>query len=159
MPLRIRWAQKEYLSIAFMLLGACGLFQVFYIFVAQYLLSIGNYIVVIIIPIGVTIALFYASAVIFGSYAQVKRRRRIKSQYSKRVLDKVRLRNFFEFPVVRPLIIIFVVFSVIFFPAYFISILWFNNIWSFIIAENAGTIACIITANLIEQRYGKVKRS
>ena len=141
-----------------MLFGACGLFQAFYIFVAQYLFSIGNYIVVILIPIGVTIALFYASTVIFDAYAQVKRRRRIKSQYSKRIIDKIRLRNFFQFPVVRPLLILFVVFSVFFFPAYFVSNLWFNNIWSFIIAENVGTIACIFTANLIEQRYGKVKR-
>ncbi|MFX1395116.1 MAG: hypothetical protein ACFFAH_16305, partial [Promethearchaeota archaeon] len=78
MPLRIRWAQKEYFGVALMLFGGCGLIQLFFIFVAQYFLSIGNYLVVILIPIGATFALFYTSTIIFDSYAQVQRKRKIK---------------------------------------------------------------------------------
>ena len=158
MPLRIRWGQKEYLSIAFMLFGACGLFQVFYIFIAQYFFGIGNYVVVILIPLGVTFALFYASTVIFDSYAQVKRRKKLKQRFAKSIFGKERVKRFLEFPVVRPLLIIFIVFSACFFPSYYISQVYFNTIISFIIAENIGTIVCILVANLIEKVYGRVQR-
>ena len=43
MPIRFRWSSKEYISIAFMLFGACGIFQVLFIFLAQYILGVGNY--------------------------------------------------------------------------------------------------------------------
>jgi len=59
MPIKFRWSTKEYIPIAFMLFGACGLFQVFFIFVAQYFLGVGNHLVVILIPIGATVALFF----------------------------------------------------------------------------------------------------
>ena len=158
MPLRIRWAQKEYFGIALMLFGGCGIIQVFFIFVAQYFLSIGNYLVIILIPTGATFALFYASIVIFDSYAQVQRKRKIKRRFAKKIFDKARFKKYLEFPVVRPLLIIFLIFTPLFFIAYFISNIWFNNIISFIIAENIGTIICILVSNLIEKYYAKVQR-
>ena len=158
MPLRIRWIKREYFGIALMLFGLCGIFQAFYIFIAQYFLSIGNYLVIILIPIGVTFALFYASTIIFDSYSQVQRKRKIKRRFAKRIIDKVKSRKFLEFPVVRPILIIFAIFSVFFFPSYFISNIWFNNIISFIIAENLGTIACIFVANFIEKHYAKIQK-
>ena len=141
-----------------MLFGGCGLFQTLYIFIAQYFLRVGNYLVIILIPVGVTFALFYASTVIFDSYAQVKRRKKIKQQFAKRFLRKVRLERFLNFPVVKPLLFIFIIFSACFFSAYFICIVFFNNLISFIIAENIGTIVCILVANLIEKVYGRVQR-
>ena len=51
MPLRIRWSSKEYMGIALMLLGGCGGVQLLFIAIAQYILSIGNFIVLILIPI------------------------------------------------------------------------------------------------------------
>lgn len=158
MPLKIRWVKREYFGLALMLFGLCAIFQAFYIFIAQYFLSIGNYLVIILIPIGVIFALFYCSIIIFESYAQVKRSRKIKRGFAKRIIEKVRFRKFLQFPVVRPLLIIFAIFSGFFFPSYFISILWFNNIYSFVIAEVLGAIACIFVANIIERHYAKIQR-
>ena len=158
MPLKIRWIKREYFGIALMLFGLCAIFQAFYIFIAQYFLSIGNYLVIILIPIGVIFALFYCSIIIFESYAQVQRSRKIKRGFAKRIIDKVRFRKFLQFPVVRPLLIIFAIFSVFFFPSYFISIIWFNNIYSFVIAEVLGAIACIFVANIMEKHYAKIQR-
>ena len=158
MPLKIRWVKREYFGIALMLFGLCAIFQAFYIFIAQYFLSIGNYLVIILIPIGVIFALFYCSIIIFDSYAQVQRSRKIKRRFAKRIIEKVRFRKVFEVPVVRPILIIFAIFSVFFFPSYFISIIWFNNVYSFLIAEVMGAIACIFVANLIERHYAKIQR-
>jgi len=157
MPLNIRWKQKDYLSIALMLFGACGLFQAGIIFIAQYAFSIGNFLVIILIPIGVTIALFYCSVIIFDSFAQVERRAKIRSQFRKLTENK-RFRKFLLFPIVRPLLIIFSIFMGSFLLSYFISFIYLTNIISFIIAENIATFVCILVSNLIEKSYGKVQR-
>ena len=158
MPLKIRWLKREYSGIALMLFGLCAIFQAFYIFIAQYFLSIGNYIVIIVIPVGVIFALFYCSIIIFESFAQVQRSRKITRRFAKRITEKARLRKALQFPVVRPILIIIAIFSVFFFPSYFISIIWFNNLYSFIIAEFMGAIACIFVANIIERHYAKIQR-
>ena len=158
MPLRIRWAQKEYFYIALTLLGSCGLFQVAFIFIAQYFLSIGNYITIILIPLGVSLVLFYASTIIFNSYAQVKQRKKIKSQYLKGVFRKVGFKRMFQSNLSKSLLIIFIVFTPFFFASYFISRVWLNNIYSFIIAENISAIICVFVANIIEKRYGRIQR-
>ncbi|MFX1340750.1 MAG: hypothetical protein ACFFDK_19220 [Promethearchaeota archaeon] len=157
MPLNIRWKQRDYLGIAFMLFGACGLFQAGIIFIAQYALSLGNLLVIIIIPIGVTIALFYCSIIIFDSFAQVERRAKIRSQFRK-LTENRRIKKFLLFPIVRPLLILFSIFTGIFLISYFISFIYLTNIISFIIAENLGTLVCLLVSNLIEKRYGKVQR-
>ena len=157
MPLNIRWINKDYLSIALMLFGACGIFQALIIFVAQYLFGIGNILVIVIIPIGVTIALFYCSIIIFDSFAQVERRKKIKSQFQKsRQFSKIKI--FLFFPIIRPLLIIFTIFIAIFLASYFIIFFYLNPIFSFIIAENIAAFVCLLVANLIEKSYGKVQR-
>jgi len=157
MPLNIRWKQKDYLGIALMLFGACGIFQAVIIFIAQYALSIGDFLVITLIPIGVTIALFYCSVIIFDSFAQVERRRKIRSQFRK-LSENRRFKKFLLFPIVRPLLILFSIFTAIFLISYFISYLYLTNVISFIIAENIGTFICLLVANLIEKSYGKVQR-
>ena len=157
MPLNIRWSQKDYLSIALMLFGACGIFQVVIIFIAQYFLSIGNILVVVLIPIGVTIALFYCSIIIFDSFAQVERRRKIKSQFQKSSYYS-KIKTFLFFPIIRPLLIIFTIFIATFLASFSVSFFYLSNIFSFIIAENIATFVCLLVANLIEKSYGKVQR-
>ena len=158
MPLKIRWTQKEYFGTGLILLGACGLFQVFIIFIAQYLLSIGNYVVIILLPIGVSIVLFYVSTIIFDSYAQIKRRAKIKHQFKKGKSGRLGIRRILDSDIVKPVLIIIVIFTPLFFIFYFISQIWFNNIISFIIAENVGTIVCVFVSNIIERRYARVQR-
>jgi len=130
MPLNIRWSQRNYLSIALMLFGACGIFQVVIIFIAQYFLSIGNTLVIVLIPIGVTVALYYCSIIIFDSFAQVERRRKIKSQFQKSSYY-TKLKKFLYFPIIRPLLIIFTIFIAIFLASFSISFFYLNNTFKF----------------------------
>jgi hypothetical protein len=157
MPIRFRWSSKEYISIALMLFGACGLFQVFFIFVAQYFLGVGNHLVVILIPIGATIALFFGVVIIFESFAQVEKRKILKSQFSKsQQISKIK--KFLYFPIVRPLIITFPIFTILFFSTYGVCYIFLNNIMSFLIAENLATLISLLIANFIEKKYAKILR-
>jgi len=158
MPIRFRWSSKEYISIAFMLFGACGLFQVFFIFVAQYFLGVGNHLVVILIPIGATVALFFGVVIIFESFAQVEKRKILKTQFSKSRQKLSKIQKFLYFPIVRPLAIVFPVFSFFFFSTYGVCYLFLNNIMSFIIAENLATLISLLIANFIEKKYAKIQR-
>ena len=157
MPIRFRWSSKEYVSIAFMLFGACGLFQVFFIFVAQYFLGVGNHLVVILIPIGATIALFFGVVIIFESFAQVEKRKILKTQFSKSQQIST-IKKFLYFPIVRPLIITFPIFTIIFFITYGVCYTFLNNIFSFVIAENLATLVSLLIANFIEKKYAKIQR-
>ena len=158
MPIRIRWKSKEYFGIALLLLGMCGILQLFFIYIGQYFLEIGNYFVVILVPLGITLATFYASIIIFESYAQVERREKLRSQFRKSKTFSSKLKQFLNFPVTRPLIIIFAIFTPIFFISFYICILFLNNTISFLTAENISAIICLLIANLIEKNYGRVRR-
>ncbi len=158
MPIRIRWKSKEHIGIALMLLGVCGMFQLIFIFFAQYFLSVGNYLAVVIVPIGVTVSLFFAATIIFESFAQVERRKKLRSQFQKVKSKNIKLTNFINFPIVKPLFLILVIFVVPFVVSYVICIIFLDNIISFIIAENLGTVFCLLVANYIEKSYGRVQR-
>jgi hypothetical protein len=158
MPIRFRWSTKEYIPIAFMLFGACGLFQVFFIFVAQYFLGVGNHLVVILIPIGATVALFFGVVIIFESFAQVERTKKLKTQFSKSRQKTSKIQKFLYFPIVRPLAIVFFPFTILFFSTYGICYIFLNNIMSFLIAENLATLVSLLIANFIEKKYAKISR-
>jgi len=158
MPIRIRWKSKEYFGIALLLLGMCGTLQLFFIYIGQYFLEIGNYFIVILVPLGITLATFYASIIIFESYAQVERREKLRSQFRKSKAYSSKLEQFLNFPITRPLIIIFAVFTPIFFITFYICTSFLNNTISFLIAENISAIICLLIANLIEKNYGRVRR-
>ncbi|MHA1687986.1 MAG: hypothetical protein ACTSUN_01385, partial [Promethearchaeota archaeon] len=147
MPIRIPWTSKdsrEYLGIGLMLLGVCGLIQVFIIFIAQYFLSIGNYLVVILVPIGVSVALFFSSLIIFESFAEVERRKKLKDQYRMEKRARTFVMKLLFYPITRPVLVILFVFLPTFFITYAICILFLDNIFSFVIAENLSTIACLL---------------
>ena len=158
MPIRFRWSSKEYMPIALMLLGACGIFQVLFIFLAQFILGVGNYVVVILIPIGTTIALFFGVVIIFESFVQVEKRKKARSQFQKSRLELSKFRRILYFPIIRPIIIVFPIFTAIFFSTYGISLIFLANIIAFIISENLATIISLIIANLIEKKYAKINR-
>ena len=158
MPIRIRWKSGDYFPIALMMFGLCGLFQLIFIFTAQYFLNIGNYFVIIIIPIAVSAALFYSSKIIFESFAQVERRKKLKNQFKKSKRKENKFSIILEFPLVKPLLITFGIFTGLFIGGYIICILYLNSILSFVIAENIGAIACLIFADYIEKNYAKIRR-
>ena len=158
MPIRVRWKSKEYLGIGLLLLGMCGMFQLFFILVGQYFLGIGNYFVVILIPIGVTLAMFFASIMIFESYAQVERKDKLRGQFRKRNIDLSKTKRILEFPITKPLLIVFIIFLAMFFASFYVSMIFLNELLSFLIAENISAIICLLTANVIEKNYGGVQR-
>jgi hypothetical protein len=158
MPIRIRWRSKEFIGIGLLLLGMCGILQLLLIFIGSYFLGIGNYFVVILIPIAITIAIFFAAMIIFESYAQVGRREKLRSQFRKSKEDMSRLQQFLNFPITKPLIIIFAIFIPIFFICFYICTLFLNNTIAFLTAENFSAIVCLLIANLIEKSYGRVQR-
>ena len=158
MPIRFRWSSKEYIPIALMLFGACGIFQILFVFLAQYVLGVGNYVVVILIPIGTTLALFFGVVIIFESFVQVERRTKLRSQFHKSRSDLSYFRKILYFPIIRPIIIVFPLFSVIFISTYAISLIFLDNVISFLISENLAAIISLLIANLIEKKYAKINR-
>jgi hypothetical protein len=158
MPLKIRWTSKEYIHFAILLFSACGLFQVLYIYLGQYILDVGNYIVVILIPTGVVVALFFASIIIFEAFAQVERNARLRRQFKKSKGYSSRMKSFLYFPIVRPLFITFIFFTVFFFVIYSISLIFLSPQNSYLLAEVSSGIICLLIANLFEKNYAKVRR-
>ncbi|MFX1492850.1 MAG: hypothetical protein ACFFBZ_01065 [Promethearchaeota archaeon] len=158
MPIRVRWRTKEYIQFAFLIFGACGFFQILFIFIAQYLLSVGSYYVVILIPIGATVALYFGAIIIFEAYAQIERKQKLKTQFQKSRVYSSTLKRILNFPIVRPLLIMFLFFTIFFFISYYICLIYLDNTFSFLVAENFSAFICLLIANLIEKRYGKVKR-
>ena len=158
MPIRVRWKSKEYIGIGLLLLGMSGLIQLFFIFIGQYFLEIGDYFVVILIPIGMTLAIFFATMIIFETYAQIERREKLRSQFRKSKINISKLDKILSFPITKPLLIVFIVFSSTFFITFFISIVFLDNNFSFIIAENSSGVVCLLIASFIEKKYGKVQR-
>ncbi len=158
MPIKIRWTSKEYFGSGLLLLGMSGIFQLFFIFIGQYLLAMGNHIIIVLIPIGIWVALFYAALIIFESYAQVERREKLRTRFLKSKIKSSTLKRFLSIPVTKPLLIIFIFFNFFFFIVFFISIVFYDNTIAFLIAEILSAIFCLLIANLIEKNYGRVKR-
>ncbi|MHA1987425.1 MAG: hypothetical protein ACW98D_12370 [Promethearchaeota archaeon] len=158
MPIRVRWKSKEYLGIGLLLLGMSGLIQLFFILIGQYFLAIGNYFVIILIPIGITLAIFFATMIIFESYAQIERREKLKGQFRKSKINISNLKKILNFPITKPVLIVFAVFASFFFITFFISIVFLDTTFSFIIAENLSAVVCLLIASLVEKRYGRVQR-
>ncbi len=155
MPIRIKWIKGKFLGLGLMIIGFCGLFQVIYILIAQYVFLIGSVFAVILIPIGATIGLILASVIIFESIADVERRQKIKSQFRKKSGKE---RKFFSFPITKPLLLCFLIFTPIYILSFFICNISLNSFQSFIIAENISTISVIFIAYFIERNWAKIKR-
>ncbi|MFX0033903.1 MAG: hypothetical protein ACFFAA_08365 [Promethearchaeota archaeon] len=158
MPIRIRWTSKEYFSTLLLLLGMSGISQLYFIYIGQYFLAIGNHIVAIVIPVGIWVAIFYATLIIFESYAQVERREKLRSRFGKRIGKSSKIKKFLNFPITKPLLIVFIFFNLFFFSTFFISIAFLSNTMAFLTAEILGAIFCLFVANLIERKYGRVRR-
>ena len=141
-----------------MLFGVCGLFQTLFIFIAQFFLGVGNYIIVILIPVGATIALFFGVVLIYESFIQVEKRKKLKTQFQKSRQSGSKIRRFLFFPIVRPVIIVFPIFAAIFFATFGICMTFLDNGISFIFAENLATLISLLVANFIEKKYAKIQK-
>lgn len=158
MPIRIRWTSKEHFGSCLLLLSMCGMLQLLFIFIGTYLFAMGNHIVVVVIPIGIWIALFYAALIIFESYAQVERREKLRSRWRKLASKSSTLKKFLSISITKPLLIIVFFFSIFFIIIFSISVLFLDNSMAFLTAEILSAIFCLLIANLIEKNYGRVIR-
>ncbi len=160
MPLRIRWKSDEYLPFALLMLGACGLLQVLFVFIAQYFLRIGDYLIIVVIPIAITGALFLSTKILFEGYAQVKRRRKLKNQFKKKGSLDSKTQKILAFPISKPIIIIFALFTGSFIATYAIcaAAASLDVILSFLISENVGAVVCIFFADYFERYYAKIRK-
>jgi H+/gluconate symporter-like permease len=121
-------------------------------------MGVGNYVVVILIPIGTTIALFFGVVIIFESFVQVEKKKKNRNQFQKSRLESSKFRKLLYFPIIRPVIIVFPMFAAIFISTYAISLIFLDNIMAFIISENVAAIISLLIANIIEKKYAKVQR-
>ncbi len=158
MPIKLMWLKGKNLGLSLIFLGVMTLLQVLFILIAQYFLSIGSIFAVILIPIGVIVATFYATLVIFESRTEMsqyrgnfqkqhkKTRKRVTSKNKiKKIIDKI------NWVYARPLLII----SGIFIGGFWITYLILFSIIEdrtiiYVIAENVGAILSLVIATYIE---------
>ncbi len=157
MPLKIRWKSKEYLCFGLMLLGAVGLFQTLFIFLAQIIFGVTNYFVLILIPVGVIFALLYGTIIIFETYAQVRRRKKLRSQFHSKKEEEL-YKKILKFPITKPILIMFGSFFLFFLMSYGISVLFVDAQLSFVIAENVATVLFLLLSNWIEIYFARARR-
>ena len=158
MPIKLMWVKGRNLGLAMIFLGIMSLLQVLFILIAQYALSIGSIYSVVLIPIGVIIATFYATLVIFESRTemsqyrgnfqkryQTKRKRSTKSNKLKEILNKI------NWVYARPVLIIAGIFIVGFWITYLILFSLFEDqTVVYVIAEIVGAILSLVFATYIE---------
>ena len=158
MPIKLMWLKGRNFGLALIFLGVMTLLQVLFILIAQYALNIGSIFAVVLIPIGVIIATFYATLVIFESRTEMsqyrgnfqkryqkKRKKNSKINKIKEIVDKV------NWVYARPLLII----SGIFFGGFWLTYLILFSLFEdrtivYVIAENVGAILSLVTATYIE---------
>ncbi len=158
MPIKLMWLKGKNLGLGLIFLGIMTLLQVIFIVIAQYGLNIGSKFAVVLIPIGVIIATFYAALVIFESRTEMSQYRgnfQKKHQKSrKKVANKNKFKQFIDkinWVYARPLLII----SGIFFGGFWITYLILFSLVEdqtivYVIAENVGAILSLVIATYME---------
>ncbi|MHA1509293.1 MAG: hypothetical protein ACTSO6_11385 [Promethearchaeota archaeon] len=82
----------------------------------------------------------------------------MRSQFQKSRVGSSKFRAILYFPIIRPILIVFPVFTVIFFSTYGISLIFLDNVLAFLISENLAALISLLIANLIEKKYAKINR-
>jgi len=158
MPIKLMWLKGKNLGLSLMFLGLMFLLQVLFILIAQYSLNIGSIYAVILVPIGVIVATFYATLVVFESRTEMSQYRGNFQKQHKRTRKKVTSKNKLKeiinkinWMYARPLLIISGIFIVGFWITYLIlfSIIEDQTI-VYVVAENVGAILSLVFATYIE---------
>jgi len=158
MPIKLMWMKGKNLGLGLIFLGVMTLLQVLFILIAQYALNIGSIFAVVLIPLGVIIATFYATLVIFESKTEMSQyrgklqKRQFKSK--KRAANKNKIKEIIDkvnWVYARPILTISGIFIVGFWLTYLILFSLFENqTIVYIIAENVGAILSLVFATYIE---------
>lgn len=149
MPIRVQWFKGRYIGLSLFYFGIMGLVQsVLFIPFGQYIMSIGSLYVLILLPLGVTLAMTYSTQILYEGYAQ---------QYSRSRRKAKDLLFGMEKDIFKPIIIISVGFTIIFFIAN--SLLGtMESINAFVISENIAAIGVLIIATVLENQLVPKKR-
>ena len=166
MPIKLIWTKGRNLGLGLIFLGVSCLLQVLFILIAQYALSIGSIYSVVLIPIGVIIATFYATIVIFESRTEMSqyrgnfqkrnqksRKRAHKTNKIKDILSKI------NWVYARPVLTI----SGIFIGGFWITYLILFSLFEdqtvvYVISEIVGAILSLVFATYIETSTFKQTR-
>jgi len=152
------WLKGRNFGLALIFLGVMTLLQVLFILIAQYALNIGSIFAVILIPIGVIVATFYSTLVIFESKTEMSQyrgnfqKRHQKSRKKAASKNKIKeIINKINWMYARPLLIITGVFIGGFWLTYLILFSLFEDkTIVYVIAENIGAVLSLIVATYIE---------
>ncbi|MHA1475577.1 MAG: hypothetical protein ACTSQ5_10360 [Promethearchaeota archaeon] len=158
MPIKLMWLKGRNFGLALIFLGVMTLLQVLFILIAQYALNIGSIFAVILIPIGVIVATFYSTLVIFESKTAMSQdrgnfqKRHQKSRKKAASKNKIKeIINKINWMYARPLLIITGVFIGGFWLTYLILFSLFEDkTIVYVIAENIGAVLSLIVATYIE---------
>ena len=150
---KINWSRGINLGIYLFYFGVLGLTQsILIIPVAQFLLRVGSLYVLVLVPIGITLALTYGAQMLHELYTQVRMKKQSKNRPKpgEEGLNK----NIYE-----PLLIVVASYLVLFWIVYAICIESMAAVNAFVIAENIGAIGVLVIATLLENQYMPSKRT
>ena len=154
MPIKINWTHGKYLGTALLLFGVMGLVQaLIFIPIGQYVINVGSVYVVILLPIGVTIAMMYSAQVLYESYLQSKIGRRGSYKGENR-------RGFagLEPEIIKSILMAVISFTIFFFAALGIAGSDMAPINRFVISENVASIGTLIVASIVESQLNPTRK-
>ena len=162
---KLNWSRGNSLGLAFIYLGILGFIQIIFMVIATYGMQIGSRPVIIIIPVGVIIATFYSTIILFEANTSMvqfrnthKYKKKVKKRTSKKqILDYISV--LWKNPFIQPVFYTTLVFCAFFGLSYLIFKIFIDDISIlFVIAENFGGWASLIFANYIERSTGMKTR-
>jgi hypothetical protein len=150
---KINWSRGINLGIYLFYFGVMGLTQSLLIIpVAQYILQVGSLYVLVLVPIGITLAMTYGGQMMHEIYSQVRIKKQSKNR-PKPGEDGV------SKTIYEPLLIVIGSFLAIFWIVYAICIENMASINAFVIAENIAAIGVLVIATILENQYMPSKRN
>jgi hypothetical protein len=148
MPIKINWTNGKYLGMSLLYFGIMGLTQaLIFIPIGQYVINVGSLYVVIMLPVGITLAMTYSTQILYESYLQV-RTRNVKKY--RNIQTKIRFG--LESEMIKSMLVIIISFAIIFGITYAIT----NNlapINSFVVSENVSAIGTLVIASILESQF------
>jgi hypothetical protein len=148
MPIKLNWTRGRNLGLALIFLSIIGLTQVVIIAIAQYGMKIGSRYLVIFIPIGVTLALFYSVIIYMESRTTIAKYRETRPFIQKKA-KQLPFAQRINLDLIRPVLVIVITFAILFGLTVAVTQKLDPHV-SFVIAENVGAIGAIILASYVE---------
>ena len=152
MPIRIRWARKEFLGLSFIIFGAVGLFQVLFIAHGQYLSDVGSIYAIVLVPIGVSLALTFSTMILYEALAQRARSARIRRSHGKGKFAEAKT-PFWKTRTFYSLVAVAILFSLFYIVGFAIAAEYLEAMQSFVIGENVGAIGTLVIVSVFETQY------